>query len=321
MIISASRRTDIPGFYSDWFLHRLRTGEAIAPNPFNPRQLGRVRLTPDAVDCIVFWTKNAQPMLAKLPVLDAMGYRYYFTFTVTPYGTDLEKRLPPKKQVADTFRELSDRLGPKRVDWRFDPIVVTERYTEEWHFDMFARMCRLLGGHTERCIINFVKTYRRLASRVKELDDEIIRRVAAGFAAIAREHGVALYNCTEKWNLEKAGINFSACIDKKKIEEITGYPITVKKDPGQPPLCRCAESFDVGMYSTCEHGCTYCYALNSEKKLARTVRAHEITSPMLSGFPCPDDAIKDRTRPSFRSQQKNLFEGVSQGACDPSSPV
>lgn len=131
MIISASRRTDIPGFYSEWFLHRLRTGYAIAPNPWNPRDLSRVRLSPDNVDCIMFWTKNAGPMLDKLAVMDGMGYRYYFSFTVTPYGADMEKNLPPKQRVVDTFRELSDRLGPNRVDWRFDPIVVNDRYSEE----------------------------------------------------------------------------------------------------------------------------------------------------------------------------------------------
>lgn len=307
MIISASRRTDIPGFYSEWFVHRLRSGYAIAPNPWNPQQLGRVRLTPDNVDCIMFWTKNAGPMLDKLSAIDAMGYKYYFSFTVTPYGPDKEKNLPPKDKVVETFRQLSDRLGPKRVDWRFDPIVVDESYPEQWHFDAFDRLCRLLGDHTERCIINFVKTYRHIASRVRELDDGVIGRIAAGFADIARSHRLPLYNCTEKWNLERHGIQFSACIDKSKIEEITGYPITAKKDPGQPAICHCLESFDIGMYSTCGHGCSYCYALNGEGKLRRAVARHDVTSPMLSGFPAVSDTMTDRSKPSFRTRQLSLF--------------
>lgn len=307
MIISASRRTDIPGFYSEWLLRRLRSGFAIAPNPFNPRQLGRVALSPENVDCIVFWTKNAAPMLDKLAAIDALGYKYYFSFTVTPYDVDLEKNLPPKKRVIDTFRELSDRLGPKRVDWRLDPIIVTERYSEQWHFDAFDRMCFLMGKHTERCIINFVKTYRHLSTRVKEMDDDVIARVAAGFSEIAKAHRVPLYNCTEKWNLENADIRFSACIDKAKIEEIAGYPIKVRKDPGQPAICRCMESFDIGMYNTCAHGCTYCYAVNSGKQLRQRLAQHDSASPMLSGYPCADDRCTERSKPSFRSPQPGLF--------------
>lgn len=168
-------------------------------------------------------------------------------------------------------------------------------------------MCRLLGNHTERCIINFVKTYRHIAKKVRELDDGVISRIASGFADIARAHRVPLYNCTEKWNLKGSGINSAACIDKAKIEEIVGYPITAKKDPGQPPICHCLESFDIGMYSTCNHGCTYCYALHGEKRLQHLVASHDETSPMLSGFPSGAETIKERSRPSFRSCQASLF--------------
>ena len=307
MIISASRRTDIPGFFSQWFLQRLRAGSLLVPNPWNPKQVGKVRLSPDNVDCIVFWTKNARPMLDKLSAMDAMGYKYYFSFTITPYGRDVEQNLPPKNEVMETFRELSDRLGPKRVDWRFDPIAVTERHPVQWHFDAFGRMCERLKGYTERCIINFVKAYRHIAERVNELDGDVIVRIARGFAGIAAEHRLPLFNCTEKWDLREAGIQFSACIDKEKIESVVGYSIGAKKDPGQPKICHCLESFDVGMYETCTHGCVYCYAQTNFRLTFRKAKRHDPGSPMLIGLPARDSIINDRTRASFRSRQLSLF--------------
>lgn len=142
MIISASRRTDIPAFYAKWMVNRLRDGQVLVPYPRDAGKLGRVRLTPENVDAITFWTKNPAPMLEHLRAIDDMGFKYYFSFTVTGYGPDVERHLPPKDEVVDTFLRLSERLGPKRVDWRFDPIVVSARYPVDWHLDAFGAMCQ-----------------------------------------------------------------------------------------------------------------------------------------------------------------------------------
>ena len=150
MIISASRRTDIPAFYSEWLLRRLDEGHVLVPNPWNPNQLGHIGLSSENVDCIVFWTKNPAPMLEKLKQIDRLGYRYYFTFTITGYDIDLERNLPPKNERMNTFRKLSEHLGPKRVDWRFDPIIVNDRYSVQWHLDTFGEICRKIGSYTER---------------------------------------------------------------------------------------------------------------------------------------------------------------------------
>ena len=260
MIVSASRRTDIPAFYSDWFLRRLERGEVLVPNPWNPKQLSRVRLSPDGIDCFVFWTKNPGPMLDRLGALDASGYRYYFSFTLTPYGDELEKRLPPKTGIVDTFKRLVERLGPKRVDWRYDPILVDERHSVQWHFDRFGELSRQLRGFTERCIVNFVKPYRHLASKVREMDDETVRKTAEGLSRIASGQGLPLFHCAGKWDLHDFGIEHAACIDAGKIQEILSRPIRSKKDSGQPKTCRCVQSVDIGIYGTCPHGCVYCYA-------------------------------------------------------------
>ena len=307
MIISASRRTDIPAFYAGWFMRRLDAGHLLVPNPWNPRQMGRVRLSPDTTDCIMFWTKNPAPMLGMLDRLDALGYRYYFSFTVTPYGRDIEKRLPPKNQILGTFRRLSERLGPHRVDWRFDPVMVGARYSVQWHLDRFGEMCGRLRGFTGRCIMNFIKSYPHIASRVKVMDDGTIRETALGLAAIAAEYGIPLYNCTEQWDLREQGIGFSACIDREKIEALTGWPIAARKDPGQPAVCNCLESVDIGMYGTCPHGCAYCYATTNDRTVYARMEAHDPESPMLTGWPSGSESVTDRTRPSLRDTQLRLL--------------
>lgn len=306
MIISASRRTDIPAFYPDWLMRRLEAGNVLAPNPWNPQQLGSVRLSPDTVDCIMFWTKNPEPMLSRLERLDALGYRYYFSFTVTPYGRDIEKKLPPKNRVMDTFRRLADRIGPSRVDWRFDPVMVSSRYPVQWHLDRFGEMCARLRGYTERCIMNFIKSYPHIAPRVKVMDDASIRETALGLAVLAAEYHIPLFNCTEQWDLRGQGIGFSACIDCGKIEALTGWPIAARKDPGQPPICNYLESVDIGMYGTCPHGCTYCYATTNDGAVRRRMDAHDPASPMLTGWPSGTETVTDRTRPSLRDPQIRL---------------
>lgn len=137
MILSVSRRTDIPAFYAQWFLNRLRAGEAYFPMR---EKIGRVALSPEWVDCIVFWTKNPLPILPFLPEIEAMGYRFYFTFTVTPYGAPLERGLLPEER-AEAFQRVSGLLGPARVDWRYDPILLGGRYTVAYHLDQFAFLC------------------------------------------------------------------------------------------------------------------------------------------------------------------------------------
>lgn len=307
MIISASRRTDIPAFYSGWFMNRLASGYALTPNPWNPQQVGMVRLSPENVDCIVFWTKNPQAMLGSLDRLDALGYRYYFTFTITPYGRDIEKALPPKERVMDTFLRLAERLGPHRVDWRFDPVMVTDACPVEWHLERFEEMCTRLRGATTRCIMNFIKSYRHIASRVQVMDDALIRKTALGLAEVAAAHAIPLYNCTEQWDLRDQGIGFSSCIDRGKIEALAGWPISVRKDPGQPATCNCVESVDIGMYGTCPHGCTYCYATRNDATMRRNIKAHNPDSPMLTGEPTGAEQIADRTRPSLRDAQLRLI--------------
>ena len=133
MIICASRRTDIPAFYSDWFVNRLKAGYVYVKNPMNPTQISKIPLNTTVVDCITFWTKNAAPMMDNLDIIDVMGYSYYFQWTMTPYGKDIEPNLPDKGRIIDNFKALSDKIGSYRTVWRYDPVIINRQLTIEYH--------------------------------------------------------------------------------------------------------------------------------------------------------------------------------------------
>ncbi len=309
MIISASRRTDIPCYYSEWLLNRLKEGYVLVPNPRNANRLGRVELSPQQVDCIVFWTKNPAPMMRhRLPLIDGMGYTSYFEFTITAYGREAEPNLPEKQTVLDTFKRLSDQIGPYRVDWRFDPIMKKQQVSDSWIADQFEWLCRELHDYTERCIISFVDEYKHTGNRTKALSSEEMLKTAEIISQIAGIYRLPVFSCAEEIDLSSLGIEHASCIDQKKVEQLTGSRIAAKKDAGQRPACRCMESIDIGAYDTCGNGCTYCYAVTSEKTLKRKLAQHDPNSPLLTGFPRGTELITDRSASSLKIDQVSLFE-------------
>lgn len=303
MIISASRRTDIPCYYSEWFLNRLHEGYALISNPWNANRLGRVELSPRDVDCIVFWTKNPTPMLNKLTQISKMGYSYYFQFTITAYDNALEPNLPIKKDLIDTFKRLSDQLGPKGVDWRFDPIIMNKQYPVEWISDQFEKLCGQLHDYTERCIMSFVDEYPHKKKCFKTLSKSEMLEIAGSISTVAKEYNLPVFSCSEEIDLSSFGINHSCCIDQKKVEQLIGTQIIAKKDKGQRQTCGCIESIDIGAYDTCGNGCSYCYAATSEKTIERRRREHDPSLPLMTGLPRGTEIITDRTKPS---QKKRL---------------
>ena len=307
MMISASRRTDIPAFYSEWFFNRLREGQVLAPNPYDPGRLGYVELSPKNVDCIVLWTKNPVPMLDKFRKLDDMGYRYCVHFTLTPYGKDIERNLPPKPKLLQAFREMSERIGIERSVWRYDPILVDAEHSVEWHLDRFGRMCDVLHDRTERCFLSFVDPYKGLDDRFRALTENEMKDIASGFSDIAKAHDIKLFTCAEKADLSQYGIEHGACIDQRLIERIVGYRITAKKDADQRTECRCIESVDIGAYDTCAHGCSYCYAVSNGDTAMRRMAAHDVDSPVITGHPRGDETITDRTKGPQRDEQTDLL--------------
>ena len=307
MILSASRRTDIPAYYSEWFVNRLKEKCVLIPNPHNPNKLSRVELSPDNVDCIAFWTKNPAPILDKLDMINKMGYSFYFQFTLTPYDQSVERRLPPKSELLQMFRRLSSQIGSKRVIWRYDPILITENFSVNWHLERFRKLCGELHDVTSRCVFSFIDNYEHLENKFREMTQDEILTIAEGFSKIAADYHLPLFTCAEKIDLSCFQIGHSACIDQKVIEQIIGCPIRAKKDTGQRPACGCIESVDIGVYDTCQNGCTYCYATTSERTAQRRAQAHNPMSPMLTGIPRGDELITDRKVLSQKITQLSLF--------------
>lgn len=301
MILSASRRTDLPAFYSEWFLRRLREGFALVRNPMNPAQVSRVPLTPDLVDCIVFWSKNPAPMLDSLNEIRSLGYEFYFQFTLNPYGRTVERYLPEEREVVGTFHRLSRLIGPERVVWRYDPVILADVFTPEWHFRAFDRLCGELAGCTEECVFSFVDRYvkiaRRAAGLLREIRPDETARIAAGFSGIARGHGLRLSACAEPENFSRFGVERARCIDPLRIERLTGCRLRAGKDRSQRPECGCMESVDIGTYNTCRHGCLYCYACSGE---IPGRDGHDPFSSLLSGSLKGTDRVTERKAASLK---------------------
>lgn len=264
MILSVSRRTDIPNYYSDWFLNRIKAGYLYVRNPINPHQISRISLSPEVVDCIVFWTKNPKPMLGRLDELK--DYPFYFQFTLTGYGRDVEPGLPDKRTgLIPVFRELSDRIGSSRVIWRYDPILFNGRYTPQYHRKAFREIAESLRGYTDRVVISFLDMYAKIEKNMErlkaaELPEKELLALAEKLAQIAESNGMTIESCAERMDLQKQGIRHGSCIDRKRIEQLTGCRLKVSKDRNQRPECGCIESVEVGVYDTCLNGCSYCYA-------------------------------------------------------------
>ncbi len=312
MILSVSRRTDIPNYYSEWFLNRIKEGYLYVRNPMNIHQVSKIDISPEIVDCIVFWTKNPEPMLDKLEQLN--DYKYYFQFTLTGYGKDMESGLPHKKdKMIPIFKRLSEMIGKEKVIWRYDPIVITEKYSEEYHLKAFQDIASSLNGYCKRVVISFVDLYAKTKKNMKDIQtidkkqSELIT-FSKKLAEIAVSNGMEIETCAELIDLSSCGIKHSSCIDKKLIENIIGCPIKVEKDKNQREECGCVESVEIGAYNTCLNGCKYCYANYSEERVKANRVLYDVHSPILCSKITDEDKITERAVKSIREGQISLFD-------------
>ncbi len=310
MIISASRRTDIPAYFGRWFLHRLSEGFFLSVNPFNPNQVRRISLLREDVDAIVFWTKNPRPFLPALREMDARGYRYYFLYTLNDYPDILEPGMPPLSERIDSFKLLSDAIGPPRVVWRYDPIIGSSLTPPAYHAEHLAALAGQLTGFSERLIISFLDYYGKVTRRLRRLGalhgitfTDLTREehraarepLAEAIGRIAAENGFAAYSCSEAPSLEPFGIRPGSCIDGKLIRALFHPDRPFPRDRHQRTHCRCARSIDVGVYNTCQAYCTYCYANLSEEAVRKNLQRHRTEGPSLL---CEQDGSVEIDRPS-----------------------
>ncbi len=293
MIVSVSRRTDIPAFYTEWFINRVRAGFCTVPNPFNPNQISNISLEPENVDLFVFWTRNPKPLIPHLKKLNAWGYSYYFLFTLMDNPRILDPKSPPPEISIDTFRKLSDLTGPEKVIWRYDPIVLSNVTDIEFHKQRFEFIADKLCGHTFRCIISFVDIYRKMEGRLKRLSDKdfILQKgdgynlsdLLSSLVKIAGNNGIEIRSCSSKIDINSFGIPAGKCIDDIYIAKTFGKYLDLKKDPYQRKNCNCVSSKDIGMYDSCIYGCLYCYATTSFDRAKINFHKHDPDSPSLLG--------------------------------------
>lgn len=296
MIISASRRTDIPAFYAEWFMKRVREGFFHRVNPFNSRQVTGFSLKPEDVDAICFWTKNPRPLMTHLDELNERGLNYFFQFTLNPYDSTFEPNVPPLQERIETMIELAGRIGPERVVWRYDPVILSSISPVSWHLEQAERVAGLLKNATRRLMFSFCDFYGKGRGRLNraligtgiELMEitapeqrEALDRVARGFKDIADLNALKIFSCCESVDLAAIGIRNGACIDAGLIRELFGISRTFSQDKNQRKGCNCAESADMGSYNSCRFRCTYCYANFNEGMIEGNYRKHCPDSPSL----------------------------------------
>ena len=307
VIVSASRVTDIPSCYADWFMNRLRAGYVRWTNPFNPKQVSLVSFR--HTRALVFWSKNPAPMLPHLRELDATGIGYYFQFTLNDYEPDgLEPGLPPLAERVDTFRRFADTIGPERVVWRFDPLILTGTLTVDLLLDRIALLAGLLRGYTETLVFSFVdidryrKVHRRLSrypSGAREFQSEEMARFASGLVGMNHAWRFSLATCAEEQQLE--GIAHNRCIDGALLARLFGGDRELAaflglngglfgtephwerlRHQGQREACGCIVSKDIGAYSTCAHRCAYCYANGRDETVMQNCLSHDPAADRLA---------------------------------------
>jgi hypothetical protein len=295
MLISASRRTDIPKYYSDWFINRIKEGYVDVRNPMYTAQVSRYSLSPKIVDGIVFWTKDPAPMLKKLDAFSE--YSYYFQFSLTPYGKDIERNLPGKNELINTFKELSSKIGSERVNWRYDPILLNDKYSLEYQINAFLEMATKLKGYTKKVTISFIDEYnfggRSIYTSLQTREITLTQQnlLAEKISEIAHENGMAVDTCAEKIDLKKYGIEHSRCVDSRIFERLNGCKLSrlktryeeLAKDSSQRKECHCVDSIDIGWPNTCLNGCKYCYATSSQVELEQNIRKYNPNSSLLCG--------------------------------------
>jgi hypothetical protein len=288
-IISVSRRTDIPAFYGEWFMRRIREGFAGVVHPFGGRRF-IVSLRPEDVACFVFWSKDFGPFIEDLTILERLGYKFYFNYTVTGLPDVFESNVD-RRGAIETLKRLSDRYSPRHINWRFDPIFFSSVCDRSFHLRVFEDLASELEGFVERCIISFVTEYNKVLRNFRELErttdlqivdssEDFKIGLSNELAAIAESHGMQMFSCCGEY-LTGGKIKKAHCIDGRLIEELfspEGFSYDCKPTRKE---CGCTQSVDIGAYDTCPHGCIYCYANANKRWAQKTFKAHDPQSAFL----------------------------------------
>ena len=312
MILNTGLRTDIPGFFSEWFYNRIDDGFVYVRNPYAKNQIYSYKLDPELIDCIIFCTKNPKPMFENLEKIDK--FNQYWHITITPYEKEIEPNVPPMNDVLESFKYLSKKLGKENVTLRYDPIFINEKYSLEKHIESFEYIANSLSDYTTEAIISFIDLYektKRNFPKAKEVNKDERLKIGKEFAQIGKKNNITIKTCVEGTELDKFGIDSSGCMTKEVIERAINKNLNIPKQKARNGECYCLLNNDIGEYNTCDHGCLYCYANSNKRLVKRNLKLHDPKSPILIGEIKEDDIIKEMKQKSLiindSTRQTKLF--------------
>lgn len=295
MILNVSGRTDIVGFYTEWFMNRYKEGFVDVRNPFNPKMVSRIKFK--NVDLILFCTKNPIPILDRLKEIDKP---ILFHVTLTPYKEDIEPNVPNKKDIIEAIKKLSEIIGKDKLTIRYDPIFLSDKYNLEYHVKAFDKVCNLLDGYVNKILVSFIDNYKNVRKNEKTLNfreftEKDYETIGRSFSNSAKKHNMIVYTCFEDRNLLEYGFAKGECLSHELAFKLTGKTYknwTARKEQ----KCNCVQMVDIGVYNSCKHFCKYCYANFDERQVNNNYINHNKNSSLLIGNLNNEDIIKERAK-------------------------
>jgi len=295
MILFASGRTDIPAFYSNWFINRVKAGFVDVRNPFNQKLVSKIYFSD--VDLIMFCSKNPLPMINKLDILKVP---VLFHVTITPYSKDVEPNIPDKRLIIEGVKKLSLVLGIDNVVVRYDPIFLSDKYNVDYHIKAFDKLCKNLNGYVNKIIVSFMDEYKNVRSnknilKYRAFTREDYKKIGEAFSKSAHDNGMSVQTCFEDEDLTQYGFVKGECLSHELAYILTGKKFkssNVRKEK----KCECVQMVDIGDYNSCMHMCKYCYANYDEKMVSSNFKRHDDNSSLLIGTIQNDDVIKVRKK-------------------------
>lgn len=311
MIINTGSRTDTVQYYTDWLLKRFEEGFVYSRNPLFPNKVTRYELDPKVLDCVVFCSKNYEPILDRITEITDK-FNTYFHYTITAYNKDIEPNVPTIDESIETLIKLSKIVGKQRIAWRYDPILLTDKYTKEVHYKAFDYMAEKISPYIDRCIFSFVEMYKKLKTNMPEiilLSEEDKNEIAQNIGTIAKKHNLIIQTCATLGNYEQYGILQSGCITGDILGNANNITFKKVRNSGNRRGCNCIENRNIGDYDTCPNGCRYCYANKNPKIALNNYRNHNQNDLMILGNLKSTDEVKQSNQKSFLENniQQKLF--------------
>lgn len=307
MILNTGGRTDTVNYFSEWLLNRFAAGYAYSRNPFHPDVVNRIDLNPRTIDVVEFCSKNYRPILSRLHEITER-FNCHFHYTITAYDKDIEPNVPGIDESVETLRDLSAQVGKEKIIWRYDPVLLTGKYTIERHLATFDYMAGRIAPYVSRCLFSFVVWYKKLhLPELQPISGQQKELIAKGLGEMAAKHHLYIQTCGTKESYEQYGIHHSGCMTHAVYEHSLGLHFKKVAERGNRPGCRCMESRGLGDYNTCLNGCRYCYANYDHEKARENYRLHDPESPLMIGHLRPTDKIVPLHQESCLDRTPMLF--------------